>query len=1210
MPKTQKNPTLQNGLKQLKQALTHIDQENPEKAIELLLQIIEETRKAQNSLEEVHLIAIVQENLGVLYIELYELEEALYYFDKALLNLSMVLEHNPNMTQLYEDKALILIDMAMLHRSLQEYDPAIEASLKAIECYTTMKEEKQSDIYAIKGEISMIKAEVAEVEDGEQNKEAKHLKKAIEYYTLALKSDANNHTYLKERTLAQIILADNYSLNYDTTKKALALLEEALVSFETLLQSDGEDEQLVMSSANTKAHIGRIYREFGEIYVALEKFEEAINDYEAYLKIVHFNYEAIDHIAVNLNNIANIYMSIEKKDKVPTLLNRAIEYLSRVLEESSKDDDGYNKLIVEEVIYHKAIAEIDLSRFYMEQGQLSSAKEIAQTIIDESNKYIEQYPKNINLLNQKALATIIVADIYDIENQATKAIASYQRAITIFDQALTLKPHDLFSLNHRGLAKGDIVTSYIYLDKKEEGEFWFQEAMKDYQRIIELSPTFTDATINRAVLLSDWAYANKHSIAQEELLKLLLQSIAEYEKVLEVNPYHFSAMNNRLTISSDIAQIYKERNEIERALELYYKEVEGYREFLAIYNNDLMSFMNAGVSKVLLAQALLEKQQEKEALTFLESSLEDYDKALSSDKHDMETLINRALALREMIEIKPSVEYLTENQKLNHKILEQYDNYFVNVEYEKDTYSLTHNMLFPLASFLYGKHLKGKNRKFSPNESREILETLERTKAKTLKMIMDRSLEEESMELLNKEYRTLQKKLSELKKELREIQISVTLRTEKTQELKGFKNVPKEEIKRVEVALEKSLKEREKLYQEFHYHNKELAKIFSIEEMDGENFYENLVDKIEETSMVLYPLYYEERSELQIVAIGKKSGALSIQIHHKILNEDVKFSNFILFIKDVEEFLTLNEKQRATKLKGLNGKYANLNSETLKLVFQLDNEGKIVKAKVDHSTFMNNLRYKIIQSALQHLSSIFIEAIPQDVKKVYISAFGDLNMLPLHALPLDKQNYLIDNYEVLYIPSLALWSKLKASESTENLYVSQDYLNQNSCYHEVTSCQAIIEGQHQNHIESQAFKTLVHQKEFNLLHLSVHGVADLKNPLNSVLLFEQSQLSLLEIQGLNLKANLVVLSACESNLAKVEGADELLAFERAFMIAGATNIVSTFDTVTLHGAEKIMTDLYKQKKEGKSFSEAFQYAIIQSINSENLDWMLFRFMGI
>ena len=1204
----QKNPTVKNGLLQCRIALKYKATGAFEKAIQTLQNIISDVRKKENSFDEVHLIAIVQENLAITYIEMDEDEEALYYFEKALLNLNMILKNNPNMTLLYEDQAFILIDMGLIYRNLKKYDKAVKCSKKAIKLYRSSNCAEKDKIYALKSEIFLIKAEVADREKMDRKKTIKAIRLAIKYIDLALEIIPDMFEYKKDKTLAQILLSDNYSQNHDTIHEALKLLKEAVKTFSQLLLERNDDEQIILSLANSKAHIGQIYRDFGEIYLALIYFEEAISDYQNYLEHEPLNYEVLNNLGINLNNMANIYISTQKKEEVPTLLNHAIEYYTMALKDDRDKESDNNKFIIDEIIYHKAIAQIDLSRFHIELGEIKQAKNLLNKSIADSTLAILKDSSNINFLNQKALANTVHADINEIEGNHLKAIEGYKKAIALFDDALEIKPNDLFSINHRGLAKGDIVTSCIELDKKEEGDFWFAEAMKDYDYGITLSPTFTDMVINRATLLSSWAYANKYSVEQNELLELLEGAMYDFDVILKENPYHFSAMNNKLTLSSDIAGIYKERGESKKVLEMYYNEIENYKIFLETYNNDLMSFMNSGVSKLLLSKELVEQNRSIEALLFLKSSLNDYNTVLKSDPTDMETLRNKSLSLREIIDIETSSGNLQNSIELNKKMLEQYDNYFDGIEKEKDSHMLTYNMTFPLQSLIYA-HYRSKY-----IDVNEIVSSLEITKSKTLKMVMGQTIEKSNLNPIDRDnFIEIQKKQQRLQKNLKDLKIKVKEEEKSYNEIKRLKSVPKAEIKNLKTTLNQSLKQREELYEELHYYNKEFSKLLQFNEKP---FDMKTVEKLDKKSVVLYPIYDADRSELQVVALYKENNHIKVTIKHKMLKENPKFYNFVLLIKDVEEFFGLKkEKDREKKIKALNGKYGKMSRVILEMIFKLDENFKIIALKIDFNQLINNHRYKILNFALNYLSQTIINSIPKGKTKIYFSPFGDLNMLPLHAIQINEDEFLIDNHEIVYIPSLAIWSDLSqnivesGALSLKNLYFSKDHHNETFCYDEITTCQNILEGEHKNNIDTLEFKKEIDSQKLNILHLSVHGNSDLKNPLNSGLNFKESQLSILEIQALKIQANIVILSACESNLTKAEGADELLAFERAFLIAGANNVISTFDSVEAEQTESFMKHFYQEVKSGVSLSYAFQQSAIEAIDSESNEWKLFRFTG-
>ncbi|MFH1016781.1 MAG: CHAT domain-containing protein [Pseudomonadota bacterium] len=89
-----------------------------------------------------------------------------------------------------------------------------------------------------------------------------------------------------------------------------------------------------------------------------------------------------------------------------------------------------------------------------------------------------------------------------------------------------------------------------------------------------------------------------------------------------------------------------------------------------------------------------------------------------------------------------------------------------------------------------------------------------------------------------------------------------------------------------------------------------------------------------------------------------------------------------------------------------------------------------------------------------------------------------------------------------------------------------------------------------------------HAEEFNVIHLASHGEFDPINPLFSAILLAASKtgsgnLSAEEIFGLKLNADLVTLSACQTGLAKIEGGDELIGLNRAFLFAGTHSILSS-----------------------------------------------------
>jgi CHAT domain-containing protein len=104
---------------------------------------------------------------------------------------------------------------------------------------------------------------------------------------------------------------------------------------------------------------------------------------------------------------------------------------------------------------------------------------------------------------------------------------------------------------------------------------------------------------------------------------------------------------------------------------------------------------------------------------------------------------------------------------------------------------------------------------------------------------------------------------------------------------------------------------------------------------------------------------------------------------------------------------------------------------------------------------------------------------------------------------------------------------------------------------------------------------------FSIIHFAVHGVFDPEDPLDSALLFAGDKdrdgwLRASDLYNLNLHADLVTLSACETALGKITGGDDVVGFTRGLLYAGAGTIVSTLWNVDDQATEDLMVDFYSK----------------------------------
>lgn len=109
--------------------------------------------------------------------------------------------------------------------------------------------------------------------------------------------------------------------------------------------------------------------------------------------------------------------------------------------------------------------------------------------------------------------------------------------------------------------------------------------------------------------------------------------------------------------------------------------------------------------------------------------------------------------------------------------------------------------------------------------------------------------------------------------------------------------------------------------------------------------------------------------------------------------------------------------------------------------------------------------------------------------------------------------------------------------------------------------------------------------KYRIIHFATHGVLDLEHPeLSGIVLSmvdekgqpQDGYLRLHEIYNLNLPADMVVLSACQTGIGKQVKGEGLIALTRGFMYAGAARVVASLWKVDDAATSELMAEFYKQ----------------------------------
>jgi CHAT domain-containing protein len=125
---------------------------------------------------------------------------------------------------------------------------------------------------------------------------------------------------------------------------------------------------------------------------------------------------------------------------------------------------------------------------------------------------------------------------------------------------------------------------------------------------------------------------------------------------------------------------------------------------------------------------------------------------------------------------------------------------------------------------------------------------------------------------------------------------------------------------------------------------------------------------------------------------------------------------------------------------------------------------------------------------------------------------------------------------------------------------------------------------------------------FDILHFAVHGASDVHFPARSALLFgprpdeiEDGILQSWEISRLQLKADLVVLSACDTVVGRLLDQEGVSNLVQAFLLAGARSVVASIWPAEDRSAADLMMRFYSYLAQGMDKGSALRQAKLDFI---------------
>jgi CHAT domain-containing protein len=269
------------------------------------------------------------------------------------------------------------------------------------------------------------------------------------------------------------------------------------------------------------------------------------------------------------------------------------------------------------------------------------------------------------------------------------------------------------------------------------------------------------------------------------------------------------------------------------------------------------------------------------------------------------------------------------------------------------------------------------------------------------------------------------------------------------------------------------------------------------------------------------------------------------------------------------------------------------------------------------------------------------------IENIIIIADGPLSYLPFETLGEGK--FLLEKYDIRYELSASIFAQRSprpvnkkpsfialapvfndketsfvnkscermASATIQADTTSRAFSNNGDYIAPLPATEKEVEQIHQIHLENDLFsryftkenasEELIKKGElarYDYIHLATHGIANSQYPeLSGLLLSQQSNgtedgvLYTGEIVGLDLKADLVTLSACETALGKRIEGEGVRGLTSAFLIAGARTVVVSLWKVADESTSLFMIEFYNQLLSGKPKSTALREAKLRLLQN-------------
>lgn len=373
-------------------------------------------------------------------------------------------------------------------------------------------------------------------------------------------------------------------------------------------------------------------------------------------------------------------------------------------------------------------------------------------------------------------------------------------------------------------------------------------------------------------------------------------------------------------------------------------------------------------------------------------------------------------------------------------------------------------------------------------------------------------------------------------------------------------------------------------------------------------------------------------------AINNELQLINQEINSKYPN--LKLEKKTITVKTIVEKLLKKDELLIEYFYGKNNIYVfSISKEQPIRLKIIENTAELQEQIIDFLKLFSVERGTEIQNNISNYVSLayklYKEILPEMPKKnIILVPDGLISFMPFDALI--TQNTKISNFGKLpYLLNKAMISygysasilisdsnnKIKKEDKLVGFFpvFENNYRNLSALIYtkqEALSIENEIDGEYllNEKATKNAFSTM--GNEFNIIHLSTHANAgDYYTPAS--IEFYDETLYLPEIYGYNLKADLLVLSACETGIGLLRKGEGAMSLARGFSYSGVKNLIVSLWKVNDKSTEILMTGFYEKYKKSGNKSKALHDSKLAYLEDKSISslkkspyyWSSFIYIG-